>query len=147
MHPPEQYVQAVREATAHLQLAIEGVELSSGRARLSGTVVRVFRGDPARRGTRLSLDVPCRAPDRALPPGASARFSPDALRAGRVLEALLDDGPDGPEIPLELCTLLDAPTDVPQLRLDYRAPPRRRLWPLLAAAGAAVAAAAYLLGR
>lgn len=149
MHPPEAYVEAVRDATRHIQLAIDAVELLPGRARLSGSVVRVFRGGAEPRGTRLALEVPCRPAGAPFAPGASSRFPPEALRAGRVLEALLNDGPDGPEIPLELCMLLDAATDSPQLPLEFRAPPRRR-WGAVLGIGAGLTAAgvvAYLIAR
>ncbi len=120
MYPPEVYERAAREAAHHLQMTVEGIVIEAEEARLSGAVIEVFRGRPDLLGTKMSLRVPYFRPGDPFPPGGIGRFPVESLRVGRVLEALVNDGPSGPEIPVGLCTIIDAATAAPQLLLEFK---------------------------
>jgi hypothetical protein len=122
MLPPEKYEEAARRAECHVQTAIEHVSIVGDKARLSGPVVKVFRGSPNLAGMRLELEVRCFEPGDASPPSGTGRFPVEALRAGRVVEAFVNQPLSAPEIPLGLCGILDGATETPQIQMRS-APP------------------------
>ena len=128
MLPPDEYERAAREADYHVQLLIEDVAVGSGEASLSGSVVKVFRGPPELRGRPMKLQVSCFGSEEKddWPPDGVGRFGVDSLRAGRVLEALVNKTDSGTEIALGLCTLIDSATSTPQLQLDFKPAKRSR---------------------
>jgi hypothetical protein len=117
MLPPEEYERAAKKADYHLQLAIQIVNFAPDEATLTGTVVRVFRGPPELDRRRMQLKVNYFNPeeDQDWAPDGLHRFPAPALRAGRILEAFIVQTPDGLEITADLCTLIDAATDRPQM--------------------------------
>ena len=117
MLPPDDYARAAHEADAHIQMVIANVALLSGEARVTGEIVRVFRGAAALHGTAASLWVACDRPEDWAPEGLG-RVPTESLRAGRVIEAYMKATPDGYEVVLDLCVIIDHPSEVPQLP-DY----------------------------
>jgi hypothetical protein len=154
MRPPEIDERARQDAAWLVQLAIESVSVSGRDARVTGRVVRVFRGSMALLDSTLTLTVPIDRGDGSdLPrPGDLSRTPLEQLRPGRVLEAYLDDSEQGPRITLDLSVVLDAATDearLPVLLAPAAAPPPRRLLGRIVAAliGGLVLGALLLLLR
>lgn len=104
-----------------MQVAIEDVVAGSGEATVSGPVVSVFRGPHNLLGTRVRLSVACveRAEEADWSPDGIGRFPIGSVRTGRVLEALVNDTPSGPEIALGLCAVVEAASTTPHLPLDF----------------------------
>ena len=117
MIPPDEYACAAHEADAHIQVVIANVALLPDEARVTGEVVRVFRGAAALHGATASLAVPCDRPEDWAPDGLG-RVPAESLRSGRVIEAYVKATPNGYEVVLDLCGVIDDPSDVPQLP-DY----------------------------
>ena len=122
MLPPEEYERAAQAATYHLQLVIESVTEEAGEALLSGTVVTVFRGPDALRGTVMRLRVPVATDEDDWAPDGLGRFAAGSLRPGLVLEAYLDATPAGCEVALDLCGVFDHETAAPQLPTTTQRP-------------------------
>ena len=61
MFPPETYERAMRDAHALLQIVIDSIEVHGSVARVTGRVVRAFRG-PLRLGTTLTLGLQVHGP-------------------------------------------------------------------------------------
>jgi|CXWL01.1.fsa_nt_gi hypothetical protein len=122
MLPPEDYENAARQAEYHIQLVIKDVIIKSGEACLSGLVARVFRGPPELQGTCMKLQVSCFELENEdeWPPDGIGRFQVESLKVGRVIEALVNNTSSGPEIALDLCTVIDTITAAPQLQIDFR---------------------------
>jgi hypothetical protein len=143
---------AKRDAEWLAQLAIESVEVAGREARVSGKVIRVFRGKPELLGTSQTLTLPIYRGDGSdsVKPGDLSPTPLEQLRPGRVLEAYLDDTEHGPQITLDLSTVLDAPTDEAQLPV-FLAPappqPKRSITPILLVLAAMLIAALFVLLR
>ena len=116
MLPPEEYARAAREADFHVQVLISSVALVNGEASVSGEVVRVYRGFAELCGAVMTLCVPCGDADDNWAPDGLGRIPADSLRAGRVLEAYVNGTSAGCEVALDLYTIVDSPTDSPQLQ-------------------------------
>lgn len=140
MLPPEDYARAVREADYHIQIAIEDVDIRADEAFLSGNVVKVFRGSPALEGTSMKLRVDCFSPGEndEWPPDGIGRFPADALQAGRILEALVNETEAGMEIALGLSTVIDSATSARQLKIDFEPATDNRKKTMLLLASVAV---------
>lgn len=119
---PEEYASAAREATAHLQVVMAGAAAAGGIARVTGAVARVFTGQATLLGTTVTVAVPCDDPDDWAPDGLG-RMPVEALHPGRVLEAIVQASPDGFEVVLDLCQVLDNPTDTPRVTIPGRGRP------------------------
>lgn len=128
MRPPEFDERAKREAAWIAQLVIESVLVAGAEARVTGKVVRVFRGRPELDGTTLTLTVPIHRGDGSdtFAPGDLSPTPLEQLRSGRVLEAYLDDTDHGPQITLDLSTVLDAPTEEARLPVLLAPAPARK---------------------
>lgn len=150
MLPPEDYVRAAAAADAHVQVAVRLVELVPGTARLTGAVVRVFRGPADLQGTLLTLNVASTGGDEAnAPPDGIGRMPVEKLQSAKVIEAYLENTASGFELTLDLYTLLEAATETPQL-VPVSSPDSTRRIPATAWVLAAVvvaAASALLLAR
>jgi hypothetical protein len=120
MFSPDEYVRAVQEAHCHVQVLIEAVDVRDGVASLSGPVVKVFRGPPDLMNMPMKLQVFCDIPEGNDWPPPGMESSPvDALRPGRLLEALVNQAGSGMEIALDLYTVTDSTSATPQLMLDF----------------------------
>jgi hypothetical protein len=118
--PPEVYLAARREAAEHLQLRIEAVApppwyADHGACRVTGEVVRVFRGGHAP-GDRLAIEVDCAKPRARLPDGPTLWTSWRALEEAGFIEAYLDDRG---AVAVWQTMLLSEPSDAPSCAVDF----------------------------
>ena len=118
MLPPEEYENVASQAESHIQLTIENFTISESEALVYGHVVRVFRGNKKLLDAKINLRVPCYSKNEPGPPDGISRISVESLSRGCVLEALLNNTPTGPVIPLGLCIILQTSTALPQLPLS-----------------------------
>lgn len=114
MNPRNQTAGAAARAPLHLQMRIDSVSRREGEATVTGAVVRVFRGDPAMTGQPVSITLLVADTDDWAPDDFG-RFPPEAVRAGRIVEAHLRPGPDGLEVVADLVGVYDASSDTPKL--------------------------------
>ena len=112
-----------RAAELHAQLAIERIEVDDEvpahghDARVSGTVVRVFRGDQRLLSQTMTWVVDVLVPGEDPPPSGTLWSRLSDLRAVRVLEAYVSASDDGVHrVVLGMTSRLEAPTDTPQAR-------------------------------
>jgi hypothetical protein len=150
MRPAELDERARRNAAWLAQLAIDSVSVQGREAQVTGRVVRVFRGAQQLLGSTLTLTVPILKGDDGdrLKPGDLSPTPLGELRPGRVLEAYLDDSEQGPQIALDLSTVLDAATDEPRLAESLASAPaayRRPIGPIAAVIAALLLVALGML--
>lgn len=121
--PPGQYRDIARRADCHLQLTIDEVRAAGGALRVSGQVVRMFRGDASLVGTPMTVEIDeAREDSGQAPPGSVQHASPARFRAGHILEAYVYHPGTRPQVPLDQYGILDRATDEPQLQIDVEPP-------------------------
>jgi len=118
--PRSAHMQARRTAHHHVQVRVTHVELPKiwpDKGVVVGRVTRVFRSrgvltpdDP------VSFSVCMIKRGQLAPPSAGGWIVIDELTVGRVIEIYLNGGP--PDCETVEYTLLDGPTEQPQLRIE-----------------------------
>jgi hypothetical protein len=86
--PPPAYIQARRRAPYHLQVELQPQEIvgAPGPVRLSGTVVKVFRGRGLSVGSEVSLDLHVYRTRDELYPGGARWLAAEELRSTCYIE-------------------------------------------------------------
>jgi hypothetical protein len=119
--PASELAETARAAGLFVQLEITSVDLHGGdaeeghTARVTGTVVRVFGGDATLRGRAVRCLVPVLLEGDEPPASGTLWTKLEALRAAKVLEAVLSPAEDGSsfDVPYGMCTPLAAGTEAP----------------------------------
>lgn len=115
--PAHVYARAALDADLHVQIEVEHVEpprVSPGEARVTGQVVRVFKGSQALLSTSISFGIHCqREDDRPPPSGIRWKKAKDVEQAA-VVEAYLSVVDGKYYVARYNSVLLDAVTDEPQ---------------------------------
>jgi len=118
--PRSAHMQARRTAHHHVQVRVTHVELPKiwpDKGVVVGRVTRVFRSrDVLTPDDPVSFSVCMIKRGQLAPPSAGGWIVIDELTVGRVIEIYLNGGP--PDCETVEYTLLDGPTEQPQLRIE-----------------------------
>ena len=113
-------LEAFDEAQLHVQVEVDSVaRVDTFRACVSGTVVRVFKGDPGHVGTDVTLSLACAGPaDEPGPPGVAHSLLRH-IQATSVMEVFLEAISADPVRPVYSHFLdLEEPSEEPALDLQ-----------------------------
>ncbi len=120
--PLSAHMEARRTADHHVQVRVTHVEppkISPDRGVVVGRVTRVFRSRTVlTRDDPVSFSVCMMKRGQLMPPSAGGGIVVDELTVGRLIEIYLNGGPPDCQTALDEYTLLDGPTEQPQLRIE-----------------------------
>lgn len=129
--PPEAYEEARRNATWHVQVAIDKVDVPAktpGTCEVHGKVVRIFRDKTGKlkKGATWTLGVSCRKPGDDIPDGPVKWKSVAAVKGAKVIEAFANPTKNEvPRIARWQSQLLKAATDKPVMKVKAKKPKKK----------------------